>query len=1250
MTETNPYLDEFLTESKEHLDSIEEDLLLLEKKKDNPDSKLVDKVFRAIHTLKSSAGCLGYKKISDLSHSMESLLSLLRNGKIKAEMEYINAVLEGVDVVKSMLEDIDRSETYDTSLLLKRLGDYSTQGMKSPVGPAEAPTAGPTSKAAARKSGAGKKSSPQPGMPSFASEEYYRELEASQAGYYDFIHDAQDVVVKIETIRPLISEFVTRQTKETWLSPTDQENIQELIEKLREPTEFFGLFKLGSLLEGLSDLLQLGREKQETNILTNSLVKTVCEGIQRILADLNRGNEQNLESVLTAISTAKKSLSIRAAGEPHQETNPQAVARVPKVLSSPAVSFSDNLVGEFVVECRENIRAVEDGFMALETQTGEMRRETIDSIFRGIHTIKGASTLLGFGQVKELAHIMESVLALVREGKVEPDAKTLSTLMEGLDLISAMVEDIEHSDRFNIKECKGRLETLLALKPSAANPPSGKPAGALSEERTPDPEPSSPLKEAEEDPDSPRVLSVRGKKSAVAKPEASVAMKVDRKETIRISVDILDKLMVLASELVLVRNQHLFSVDKSDPTARSIVQRLDIVTSEMQELIMATRMQPIGNVFGKLPRLVRDLAIKLGKQIELVVTGSEVELDKTILEALADPLTHLLRNSCDHGIEPPQQRLEKGKPAAGKILLRAFHEGGQINIVIKDDGRGIDPETVRRKALEKGLKTSHELAQLSERELLSMICLPGFSTAAAVSEVSGRGVGLDVVKANIDKLGGILDFESQKNEGSTFLMRLPLTLAIIPCLIVMSGEHRYAVPQFNLVELVSLFDQDVFTKIEYAGDKEVYRLRDQLLPLVRFSEVLARSEPFSEKTRAEVSEKYRREKENALDAFKRSRNETESDDLGPNSSLVFAVLKVGASRFGLLVDKIIGTEEIVVRPMHPALKSCSCYSGATIMGDGKVALILDVEGIAQHAGLATGKDEETHYPASESSGDGSQRILLFKVGEKEQFGVEIQLLKRIEPISLSRIDRVGTREFVTINGVSHFVLRLDSVMNVSPCVMNQEMFLFLPKYCEHPFGILFSSLIDIVHTSFSLTSDNVIGEGLLGTTNMNGQLTLFVDIFRLIELAVPEWFLERRKKFPPPEKKQVLLVEDVSFFRQLVKSYLEADGYEVLTAENGLVGLERLRENRVDLIVSDIEMPVLNGWEFIKNIRGWPKVAGLPVIVLTSCDSDEDREKAYQHGFDAFEPKVNREGFLKTVASLLNRTKENPTEENIHGK
>ncbi|MDY6973473.1 MAG: hybrid sensor histidine kinase/response regulator [Thermodesulfobacteriota bacterium] len=885
------------------------------------------------------------------------------------------------------------------------------------------------------------------------------------------------------------------------------------------------------------------------------------------------------------------------------------------------ITNDPDMINTFVSEAKEHLDTIEDDFLNLEKQKDNPDQALVDKVFRSIHSVKGAAGFLGIANMTKLAHVMETLLSRMRAGKIRAESRYIDALLAGVDFLSAMLDDTKNSHNIDITNIHDRLSSLVDHEISSEASESVRPI----EEETAKP--------------------AAGRVEEMSVVETSG---VDFGRTIRVNLDLLDKLMVLAGELVLVRNRHLLSVGASDPGLHFISQQLDVVTSEMQETIIRTRMQPVGKVFRKLPRLVRELGKKLGKQIKIDINGSEAELDRTILESLADPMTHIIRNSCGHGIETPDERIRAGKPKSGKITVSAYHEAGRVNIEIRDDGRGIDPELIRKRLLEKGLKTDADLDLMNDEEILRFILLPGFSTLDKTDDVSGRGVGMDVVKTGIEKLGGSFDLASTVGESTTIHLRLPLTLAIIPCLIVASGINVYAIPQVSLVELVCLYDKDVKERIECADDQEVYQLRDHLLPMVRLSEVLARPKRFTREVRAGISEKYRKEQEKAWLEYV---DVVGGEDGGRfTQSLNFAVLKAGASRFGLIVDKILGAEEIVVKPMHWAVKSLGIYSGATIMGNGNGALILDVEGIAKHAGIALegGTDRAAEQTGKIVRDEDLQTVLLFKSGEKEQFAIALPLIGRIQAISSPNIEQVGQEEYITVDDKSTRVLRLDHVLNVSAAVEREEMYLILPRHIKRPVGILASSLVDTEETTIELNVDSYMEDGLLGTSIIRDSMTLFIDIYRLIDKIEPEWFSDRRMRqfggdgSQPESAKQVLLLEDALFFRHLVKGYLEADGYKVITAENGRIGLDRMEEMQFDLIVSDLDMPVMDGWDFLKRVRKDSGQPDIPAVALTSLDSETDRRRAMDCGFDRYEIKLDRERFLTTVAELLNSRKDGP--------
>ena len=685
----------------------------------------------------------------------------------------------------------------------------------------------------------------------------------------------------------------------------------------------------------------------------------------------------------------------------------------------------------------------------------------------------------------------------------------------------------------------------------------------------------------------------------------------DTTASLRINVELLDRLMTLIGELTLVRNQSLLAFDQDDSALRLIVQRLSAVTSALQETVLRTRMQPVGNLFGKFPRVVRDLGRQLGKQVEVTIVGREVELDKTILEQLADPLTHLVRNSVDHGIETPEERAAKGKPSTGQITLTASHEDGQVRIEIRDDGRGIDPQAVRAKALAMRLKTESELDRMAPRELFALILLPGFSTARQLTEVSGRGVGMDVVKTNIERLEGSLTINSQPGVGTAMIIRMPLTLAIIPCLIVSVNGERYAIPQRELEEAICLHP-GLIGRIEQAFDTEVYRLRERLLPIIRLREVFDNPRPFTAQTKAETLKKYA------------------DSNREPVVTEYIVVARQGGKRFGLLVDEVRGTEEIVVKPMNVALKRVDIFTGATIMGDGSVALIANVAGIVQHARVSF-ETELPAAPAAARSASQTHRFLLFEYGPREQFAMPLLQIRRIESFDQGKIEYIGDHEYVAIDGVATRILRLEQVLAVSACEPQRATHLVLLKFVREPTGVLISRIVDSESLAVDLQPAPEKEPGILGTAVVRDRLTLFLDSHHLVEKllgSAPSAVVPAVAR-----RSRVLLVDDTPFFREAVGRYLAALGLQVTTAVHGEEAIEKLGQGPFDLIVSDIEMPVMDGWTFaqIARDRGYTG----PLLALSSLSKPENEARARACGFDEYEEKLNHDRLIRTVERML---------------
>ena len=542
---------------------------------------------------------------------------------------------------------------------------------------------------------------------------------------------------------------------------------------------------------------------------------------------------------------------------------------------------------------------------------------------------------------------------------------------------------------------------------------------------------------------------------------------------IRVNVALLDNLMNLVGELVLTRNQILqYNTEQEDPVLTAASQRLNLITSELQEGVMKTRMQPVGVVWNKLPRVVRDMAVALGKEIRLEMDGAETELDRTIIEAIKDPLVHLVRNACDHGIETPEVRTRGGKPPQGRLTLRAYHEGGQVNIEISDDGAGIDVKRVKQKALEQLLLPPEQVNKLSDREALNLIFQPGFSTAPTITNVSGRGVGMDVVKSHIEKIGGVVDLISRCGEGTTVRLKIPLTLAIIPGLVVNSGGERFVIPQVSLLELIRVDQEASDKQIEYVHDTPVYRRRGSLLPIAYLNKVLGL--PGTDQTRA----------------------------------VNIVILQAEGQQFGLIVDKIIDTQEIVVKPLGKQLKGLDVYAGATIMGDGRVALILDVLGIGKRSGVLTELREQARVAVDKKAQATTevQRLLLFRAGSFERLAVPLSLVARLEEFPRKAIERASGRWVVQYRNRILPVALLrelletgagedgDTADPVQVVVFNEG---------DHSVGLIVDQIVDVVEEAVTICR-NSRRKGLLGSAVVGKRVADFLDVNYVIQAAAED--------------------------------------------------------------------------------------------------------------------------------------------------
>jgi two-component system, chemotaxis family, sensor kinase CheA len=907
----------------------------------------------------------------------------------------------------------------------------------------------------------------------------------------------------------------------------------------------------------------------------------------------------------------------------------------------------DDLLREFLTETNESLDTVDNQLVKFEQEPNNAK--ILDNIFRLVHTIKGTCGFLGLPRLEALAHAAETLMGKFRDGMpVTGQAVTLIlTTIDRIKEILSQLEATEAEPQGADDDLIEGLHTLaeggsvaaaepVAEAPAPAEPAAVEPAnenGAMpyqilerplrpgevslddlerafretaTEVVAPPLAPAAPAEPAKEASVKDLAANKSGAKPAAKRsvvehdPAASDADKIAN-QSIRVNVDTLEHLMTMVSELVLTRNQLLeISRRNEDSEFKVPLQRLSSVTAELQEGVMKTRMQPIGNAWQKLPRIVRDLSGELSKQIELEMHGADTELDRQVLDLIKDPLTHMVRNSADHGLETPAERVKAGKAEQGTIRLSAYHEGGHIIICIADNGRGLDTDRIKAKAVSNGLVTEAELEKMTEAQIHKFIFAPGFSTAAAVTSVSGRGVGMDVVRTNIDQIGGTIDVKSVPGEGTSVTIKIPLTLAIVSALIVEAGGDRFAIPQLAVVELVRARANSEH-RIERIKDTPVLRLRNKLLPLIHLKKLLRIDD-----------------------------GETADAE---NSFIV--VTQVGGQTFGIVVDGVFHTEEIVVKPMSTMLRHIGMFSGNTILGDGAVIMIVDPNGIAQ----AFGTSIEAHHQltdeaavARNSSSDQLTSLLVFRAGSNQPKAVPLALVTRLEELPTDKIEFSNGRYMVQYRDQLMPLVQIEGVEIRTSGV--QPILVFSDD--GRSMGLVVDEIIDIVEER--LTIEVASGrDGVLGSAVIKSQATEVIDVGHFLPMAFADWFSRKEMKISSSAQ-AVLLVDDSAFFRNMLSPVLKAAGYRVFLATNAQEALGTLRTGqKFDVILTDIEMPDMNGFEFAEAIRADRKLGATPIIALSSMISPAAIERGRQAGFHDYVAKFDRPGL---IAALKEQTTE----------
>ncbi|WP_371420632.1 chemotaxis protein CheW [Tardiphaga sp.] len=898
----------------------------------------------------------------------------------------------------------------------------------------------------------------------------------------------------------------------------------------------------------------------------------------------------------------------------------------------------DDLLREFLTETNESLDTVDNQLVRFEQDPNNAK--ILDNIFRLVHTIKGTCGFLGLPRLEALAHAAETLMGKFRDGMpVTGEAVTLIlTTIDRIKEILSQLEATEVEPEGVDEDLIGELHHMVekGMESMTESAPPIVPAAPVAAEPAPLVVPTlerelrpgevsleelerafqetaievvlpvvaaAPVAPPAPVAEKPAAPTAAAPKAAAPKPAAKkTAVEVEQPEadkvanqSIRVNVDTLEHLMTMVSELVLTRNQLLEISRRHEDTEFKVpLQRLSTVTAELQDGVMKTRMQPIGNAWQKLPRIVRDLAGELGKQIELEMHGADTELDRQVLDLIKDPLTHMVRNSADHGLETPAERAQEGKPEQGTIRLSAYHEGGHILICIADNGRGLNTERIKAKAISNGLATEADIEKMSEAQIHKFIFAPGFSTAAAVTSVSGRGVGMDVVRTNIDQIGGTIDIKSVAGEGSSVTIKIPLTLAIVSALIVEAGGDRFAIPQLAVVELVRARANSEH-RIERIKDTPVLRLRNKLLPLMHLKKLL------------QIDDGSSADPENGF----------------------IVVTQVGNQTFGIVVDGVFHTEEIVVKPMSTKLRHIGMFSGNTILGDGAVIMIVDPNGIAQELGaLASNAHEIADENAAMRAMNAEQltSLLVFRAGSAQPKAVPLGLVTRLEEVTVDKVELSNGRYMVQYRDQLMPLVQMEGVTVRTSGT--QPILVFADD--GRSMGLVVDEIVDIVEERLHIEVASG-REGILGSAVIKGLATEVIDVGHFLPMAFADWF-SRKEMRVSSTAQSVLLVDDSAFFRNMLSPVLKAAGYKVRVATNAQEGLTFLRSGQeVDVILTDIEMPDMNGFEFAETVRADQRLSHTPIIALSAMISPAAIERGRLAGFHDYVAKFDRPGLIAAL-------------------
>lgn len=1194
-------IDEFVSESLQGLQSVEKDLLSLEAD-GGSDVELVNRIFRAVHSIKGAGSFLDLTNLVKVSHHAETLLDDVRGGRRSADADVTDAVLGAIDTLVAMLESDDQGADHDCDEILGRLervlcaGPHTADpGITSPsrAGPSESTVASPHASGSSHKTTASASESLSHATPVQACDS------ERPAG--------------VDRDPELLSEFLEESLQGLDLIEHDLMELESAADSDHELVN--RIFRTIHSIKGAGSFLEL-----DNLVSTAHLAETILE---KVRSEQMKATSQVADSILSAVDALKEMLRSEDCGETFDPTG--TIAKMEKVLQGDLSAASAGSVAQDVIDLLGQATGVVYPVYRLEIDLAALHaaidlKEGVLEGLKSVGTLRHASIAL-----ETIDVTTEGECTLYFETVLDPE---LLSMHFGISESRITLVDLTPSaGPTNASRSIDSVEKNGGSGQNEHSQADGGQPQATPVTQRPDTQPAaaSVQNRPSESP------APRGNMTAAtsnAEPSTSLPAKSNRSEaeqSMRVPARILHELLEWTGNMVMARNQLLNEYDFRDSNAfRTLSQAI----TGVHETVIETRMQTTGSLFERYRRVVRDLSRKLKKEVAFHIEGGDLELDRTILESFADPLTHLVRNCIDHALETPEERVAAGKNRQGNVYLRSYIQSGEIILAVQDDGRGISADRICSKAIDKGILTEDCATELNDDEKVMLIFEAGFSTKEQATDVSGRGVGMDVVRNNIEKVGGTIALKTSVGEGSTFSAHLPLAKALVSsslttALVIEIGGEDFAIPETAISEIIQ-YDERALEAVRMVDGRCVYQHRDQLVAIIDLRDPLGmQADSPSKKGKPPID---MRDKEFAPRA---------------NSKLAcLVIIQFRDQFFGTVVDEVIGMQEIIVRSNPKLIQECTVYSGHTVLGNGRIALILDINGIVNKMRLKfPSKTEKASdhgmHRVDYKKGPASQKMLIFQNEGSEYFAIPIELVAFIEQVQQSELRTVGKKEFCQLKAETLSILRLEDFLPVSPLDQNQnDMCLIRPAAVEHPIGVLVGqdmSVVDVAETFETRLDDD---NGIIGTFYHNDHLVMLLDLFCILEKHSPE---KVRLTDDRTDEARILVAEDSLFFRKLIAQYITREEWEVEIVNDGQEAYDRLMNEpgRFNLIISDINMPRMDGFELVKKIREDSRFNKIPVVALTTMSDEHFREKGLRLGFDRYVIKIDKREVRATVAECL---------------